>query len=91
MLFSRGGCWLYQAVLGIGLRNVIPLLSDALQDYELPLNVKATTSMVEAIAGAQYAIHAVPVQHSRVFLESIKVGTQRLKADTRCVHGCAAR
>ena len=29
--------------------------------------------MEEAISGAQYAIHAVPVQHSRVFLESVKV------------------
>ena len=33
----------------------------------------ATTSFVEAIQGAQYAIHAVPVQHSRKFLESIAV------------------
>jgi hypothetical protein len=43
------------------------------QEYVLPLNVTATTSMAEAISGAQYAIHAVPVQHSRVFLESVKV------------------
>jgi glycerol-3-phosphate dehydrogenase (NAD+) len=27
---------------------------------------------VEAISGAQYAVHAVPVQHSRAFLTSIK-------------------
>ncbi len=33
----------------------------------------ATTGLVEAITGAQYAIHAVPVQHSRKFLESIAV------------------
>ena len=46
-----------------------------MQDYILPDNVIATTSMEEAIAGAQYAIHAVPVQHSRVFLESVKACT----------------
>lgn len=38
----------------------------------LPPNVRATTSAVAAIAGAQYALHAVPVQHSRAFLEGIK-------------------
>lgn len=43
-----------------------------LPDFVLPPNVTATTSAVEAIAGSQYAIHAVPVQHTRVFLESIK-------------------
>ncbi len=40
----------------------------------MPVNVTATTSMAQAIAGAQYAVHAVPVQHSRAFLTSIKVG-----------------
>ena len=44
-----------------------------LQDYLLPSNVVATTSAAEACAGAQYAIHAVPVQHSRAFLHAIKV------------------
>lgn len=39
----------------------------------LPANVNATTSAAEAIAGAQFAIHAVPVQHTRVFLQGIKV------------------
>ena len=43
------------------------------QDHTLPCNVIATTSLAEAISGAQYAIHAVPVQHSRKFLESIAV------------------
>jgi len=47
----------------------------------LPANVTATTSMAEAIEGAQYAIHAVPVQHSRAFLESVKV-CQALNFDT---------
>ncbi|CAK0787504.1 hypothetical protein CVIRNUC_010724 [Coccomyxa viridis] len=42
-----------------------------LKEYMLPNNVTATTSFVEAIQGAQYAIHAVPVQHSRTFLQSI--------------------
>ena len=39
----------------------------------MPRNISATTSMAEAIADAQYAVHAVPVQHSRAFLSSIKV------------------
>jgi hypothetical protein len=43
------------------------------QDWTLPPNVTATTSAAEAITGAQYAIHAVPVQHTRAFLSSIKV------------------
>ena len=45
------------------------------QGFELPKNVCATTSAAEAIKAAQYAIHAVPVQHSREFLQSIKVRT----------------
>lgn len=44
-----------------------------MQEYVLPSNVVATTSSLEAIQGAQYAIHAVPVQHSRAFLKSIAV------------------
>lgn len=44
-----------------------------LQDLTLPHNITATTSMAEAIAGARYAIHALPVQHSRAFLTAIKV------------------
>lgn len=47
--------------------------SFSLQDFVLPANVTATTSAAEAIAGAQFAIHAVPVQHTRVFLKGIKV------------------
>lgn len=43
-----------------------------LKDFTLPNNVTATTSAVEAITGAQYAIHAVPVQHTRAFLAAIK-------------------
>lgn len=43
----------------------------------MPPNITATTSMIEAIRDAQYAVHAVPVQHSRAFLHSIKVGTAR--------------
>ncbi|KAK9868620.1 hypothetical protein WJX84_008806 [Apatococcus fuscideae] len=43
-----------------------------LEGYELPHNLKATTSISEAIAGAQYAVHALPVQQTRTFLESIK-------------------
>lgn len=43
-----------------------------LPDLMLPSNVTATTSVAEAIAGARYAVHALPVQHSRAFLTSIK-------------------
>ncbi|PSC70634.1 glycerol-3-phosphate dehydrogenase [Micractinium conductrix] len=43
-----------------------------LEDFVLPPNVNATTAAAEAIAGAQFAIHAVPVQHTRAFLQSIK-------------------
>lgn len=53
------------------------------QEYALPTNVVATTSAAAACAGAQYAIHAVPVQHSRAFLLGIKVtpGAQGLCVD----------
>jgi glycerol-3-phosphate dehydrogenase (NAD+) len=43
-----------------------------LPGWTLPEGVTATTSAAEAIAGAQYAIHAVPVQHSRAFLASVR-------------------
>ena len=46
----------------------------------MPANVTATTSASEAIAGARYAIHAVPVQHSREFLNNIKVKQTSLSA-----------
>ena len=42
------------------------------QDFTLPTNVRATTNASEAILGAQFAVHAVPVQSSRAFLKSIK-------------------
>lgn len=38
----------------------------------MPLNVRATTAAVDAIVGAQFAVHAVPVQSSRAFLQGIK-------------------
>jgi glycerol-3-phosphate dehydrogenase len=38
----------------------------------LPANVRATTDAREAIRGACYAVHAVPVQHSRAFLRSVR-------------------
>ncbi len=41
----------------------------AMQDLPLPPNVRATTLAAEACTGAQYAVHAVPVQHSRAFLQ----------------------
>ena len=59
----------------------------ALQDFVLPPNVNATTAAAEAIAGAQFAIHAVPVQHTRAFLQSIKVR----RAARRRRGGCTGR
>lgn len=44
-----------------------------LPDWRLPRNIRATTAAREAIEGAQYAVHAVPVQQTRSFLQSIKV------------------
>ncbi|WIA37003.1 hypothetical protein OEZ86_008240 [Tetradesmus obliquus] len=43
-----------------------------LPGFTLPRNVRATTDAAEAIAGAQYAVHAVPVQHSRAFLTGVR-------------------
>lgn len=42
------------------------------QKFALPRNVRATTDASEAISGAQYAVHAVPVQHSRAFLKGVR-------------------
>lgn len=43
-----------------------------LPDFDLPSNIRATTDAREAILGAQFAVHAVPVQSTRAFLISIK-------------------
>jgi glycerol-3-phosphate dehydrogenase (NAD+) len=43
-----------------------------LPGIKLPPNLRATTNAQEAIRGSEYAIHAVPVQASRVFLQGIK-------------------
>ncbi|GFR44896.1 hypothetical protein Agub_g6240, partial [Astrephomene gubernaculifera] len=43
-----------------------------LKGFKMPANVRATTLAAEAISGAQYALHAVPVQSSRAFLQGIK-------------------
>jgi len=52
--------------------NVKHMNSKYLQGCSLPHNVRATTNVAEAISGAQYAVHAVPVQSSRAFLHGIK-------------------
>lgn len=65
--------------------------SVAAQDFTLPDNVTATTSMAEAIADAQFAVHAVPVQHSRRFLDSIKVWNKRHATYKKaCLQSCFA-
>jgi glycerol-3-phosphate dehydrogenase (NAD+) len=43
-----------------------------LPDLDLPPNLRATTDPREAIIGAQYVVHAVPVQASTAFLKGIK-------------------
>lgn len=53
--------------------NLTHINSRYLPGWQLPSNIIATTSAREAIEGAQLAIHAVPVQATRAFLQSIKV------------------
>mmetsp|Transcript_35403 Transcript_35403/g.56931 ORF Transcript_35403/g.56931 Transcript_35403/m.56931 type:complete len:354 (-) Transcript_35403:167-1228(-) len=40
--------------------------------YELPSSVRATTDAAAALGGADFIIHAVPVQSSKSFLASVK-------------------
>ncbi|KAL6839080.1 hypothetical protein ACP4OV_031134 [Aristida adscensionis] len=42
-----------------------------LPEHRLPENIVATTSATDALAGADFCFHAVPVQFSSSFLESI--------------------
>ncbi|TVU39966.1 hypothetical protein EJB05_13410, partial [Eragrostis curvula] len=42
-----------------------------LTEHRLPENIVATTSATDALAGADFCFHAVPVQFSSSFLESI--------------------
>eukprot|EP00873_Tetraselmis_striata_P019997 jgi/Tetstr1/440261/TSEL_028612.t1 len=43
-----------------------------LKEYELPSNLRATLDAEEAIKDAQFALLAVPCQHSRKFLNGVK-------------------
>eukprot|EP00586_Coscinodiscus_wailesii_P008411 CAMPEP_0172522716 /NCGR_PEP_ID=MMETSP1066-20121228/293278_1 /TAXON_ID=671091 /ORGANISM="Coscinodiscus wailesii, Strain CCMP2513" /LENGTH=337 /DNA_ID=CAMNT_0013305747 /DNA_START=887 /DNA_END=1900 /DNA_ORIENTATION=- len=43
-----------------------------MSDINLPNSIRATTDPSAALADATYIIHAVPVQFSRAFLESVK-------------------
>ena len=43
-----------------------------LPGFTLPDNLSASTNLESVLAGAQYVIHALPVQASRAFLASIK-------------------
>ena len=51
--------------------NTIHRNTRYLPDHDLPHNLRATTDAEDAISGADLAVHAVPVQHSRRFLASI--------------------
>ncbi len=50
----------------------LPSILPHTQEFPLPPNVRATTNAAEAITGAQYAVHAVPVQSSRAFLVGVR-------------------
>lgn len=52
--------------------NTINCNTRYLKEFTLPGNVRATTNASEAIAAAKFAVHAVPVQHSRAFLHGVK-------------------
>lgn len=54
------------------LTTIVTIPWPSAQGFTLPRNVRATTDAAEAIAGAQYAVHAVPVQHSRAFLTGVR-------------------
>ena len=43
-----------------------------LPQYELPDSVRATTDPAAALAGADFIIHAVPVQSSKAYLAGVK-------------------
>ena len=43
-----------------------------IKGVKLPLSVRATTSVEEALSDATYVIHAVPVQYSRQYLRDIR-------------------
>lgn len=43
-----------------------------MKDIVLPPTIRATTDPISALSDATYIVHAVPVQFSRVFLNSIK-------------------
>jgi len=43
-----------------------------LSEYALPPNVTATLDAQEAVGGAQYIVHAIPVQSSSAFLSEVK-------------------
>ncbi|EMS46262.1 Glycerol-3-phosphate dehydrogenase [NAD(P)+] [Triticum urartu] len=51
--------------------SMIDMMSKYLSEYSLPENIVATTSASEALAGADFCFHAVPVQFSSSFLGSI--------------------
>jgi len=52
--------------------NNLHINTKYLKEYTLPTNVRATLNAEEALSGVQYALHAVPCQHSRKFLKNIK-------------------
>jgi len=43
-----------------------------LPQYQLPVNVRATTDPAEALPDADFIVHAVPVQSSKAFLRSVR-------------------
>ena len=44
---------------------------DYLSSFQLPPNLRATTSAIEALTGAEFVVHCVPLQASQDFLLSV--------------------
>jgi glycerol-3-phosphate dehydrogenase (NAD+) len=55
-----------------------------MNDFELPFLVRASTDPAECLGDATYIVHAVPVQYSRKFLQSV---AQYIPANTPVISG----
>jgi glycerol-3-phosphate dehydrogenase (NAD+) len=55
-----------------------------MNDFELPFLVRASTDAAECLGDATYIVHAVPVQYSRKFLQSV---AQYIPANTPVISG----
>lgn len=69
---------IYPATISeLGPHNVISSLTTLTkQGFNLASNIRATTCAAEALCGAQYAVHAVPVQVLGASFPPLVTGTQ---------------